>query len=93
MIAAVGEAFLCFWATVSVHKLWGDFEACGSTWHGLSSGPYCAFMPTLVYALLGTSPHASISSGAIAVTASVALLGRPTSLEIGLAIPTRAHCQ
>eukprot|EP00403_Amphidinium_massartii_P026265 CAMPEP_0178385150 /NCGR_PEP_ID=MMETSP0689_2-20121128/7886_1 /TAXON_ID=160604 /ORGANISM="Amphidinium massartii, Strain CS-259" /LENGTH=658 /DNA_ID=CAMNT_0020005427 /DNA_START=114 /DNA_END=2087 /DNA_ORIENTATION=+ len=29
-------------------------------------GPYCAFVPTLVYAFLGTSPHASISSGAIA---------------------------
>jgi len=29
-------------------------------------GPYCAFVPTIVYALLGTSPHASVSSGAIA---------------------------
>mmetsp|Transcript_10907 Transcript_10907/g.19445 ORF Transcript_10907/g.19445 Transcript_10907/m.19445 type:complete len:728 (+) Transcript_10907:61-2244(+) len=29
-------------------------------------GPYCAFVPPFVYALLGTSPHASISSGAIA---------------------------
>jgi len=29
-------------------------------------GPYTAFMPTLVYALLGTSPHASVSSGAMA---------------------------
>lgn len=29
-------------------------------------GPYCAFVPPLVYAMLGTSPHASISSGAIA---------------------------
>jgi len=29
-------------------------------------GPYCAFVPPFVYAMLGTSPHASISSGAIA---------------------------
>jgi len=29
-------------------------------------GPYCAFVPTLLYAFLGTSPHASVSSGAIA---------------------------
>lgn len=29
-------------------------------------GPYCAFVPPFVYAVLGTSPHASISSGAIA---------------------------
>lgn len=29
-------------------------------------GPYCAFVPTLIYAFLGTSPHASVSSGAIA---------------------------
>lgn len=29
-------------------------------------GPYCAFVPPFVYAILGTSPHASISSGAIA---------------------------
>lgn len=29
-------------------------------------GPYTAFMPTLVYAFLGTSCHASVSSGAIA---------------------------
>jgi len=29
-------------------------------------GPYCAFVPTLMYAFLGTSPHASVSSGAIA---------------------------
>eukprot|EP00929_Paragymnodinium_shiwhaense_P088088 TRINITY_DN4829_c0_g1_i3.p1 TRINITY_DN4829_c0_g1~~TRINITY_DN4829_c0_g1_i3.p1 ORF type:complete len:754 (+),score=191.34 TRINITY_DN4829_c0_g1_i3:105-2366(+) len=29
-------------------------------------GPYCAFVPPLIYACLGTSPHASISSGAIA---------------------------
>lgn len=29
-------------------------------------GPYCAFVPPLIYAILGTSPHASISSGAIA---------------------------
>mmetsp|Transcript_107679 Transcript_107679/g.332653 ORF Transcript_107679/g.332653 Transcript_107679/m.332653 type:complete len:736 (+) Transcript_107679:47-2254(+) len=28
-------------------------------------GPYCAFVPPFVYALLGTSRHASISSGAI----------------------------
>jgi len=28
-------------------------------------GPYCAFIPPFVYAMLGTSPHASISSGAI----------------------------
>lgn len=28
-------------------------------------GPYCAFIPPLVYAMLGTSRHASISSGAI----------------------------
>lgn len=29
-------------------------------------GPYCAFMPALIYAFMGTSPHASVSSGAIA---------------------------
>ncbi|CAE8586652.1 unnamed protein product, partial [Polarella glacialis] len=29
-------------------------------------GPYCAFVPTIIYALLGTSQHASVSSGAIA---------------------------
>ena len=29
-------------------------------------GPYCALFPALVYALFGTSPHASISSGAVA---------------------------
>ena len=29
-------------------------------------GPYCAFVPPFIYAMLGTSPHASISSGAIA---------------------------
>jgi len=29
-------------------------------------GPYCAFVPALVYAIFGTSPHASVSSGAIA---------------------------
>lgn len=29
-------------------------------------GPYCAFMPAIGYALMGTSPHASVSSGAIA---------------------------
>mmetsp|Transcript_20584 Transcript_20584/g.45039 ORF Transcript_20584/g.45039 Transcript_20584/m.45039 type:complete len:735 (-) Transcript_20584:295-2499(-) len=29
-------------------------------------GPYCAFMPAIVYAFFGTSPHASVSSGAIA---------------------------
>lgn len=28
-------------------------------------GPYCAFVPPFVYAMLGTSRHASISSGAI----------------------------
>eukprot|EP00929_Paragymnodinium_shiwhaense_P085881 TRINITY_DN46345_c0_g1_i1.p1 TRINITY_DN46345_c0_g1~~TRINITY_DN46345_c0_g1_i1.p1 ORF type:complete len:725 (+),score=108.15 TRINITY_DN46345_c0_g1_i1:158-2332(+) len=28
-------------------------------------GPYCAFVPPIVYAMLGTSRHASISSGAI----------------------------
>jgi MFS superfamily sulfate permease-like transporter len=29
-------------------------------------GPYCAFVPAIVYAFMGTSPHASVSSGAIA---------------------------
>lgn len=29
-------------------------------------GPYCALVPPFIYAVLGTSPHASISSGAIA---------------------------
>lgn len=29
-------------------------------------GPYCAFIPTLTYAFFGTSPHTSVSSGAIA---------------------------
>lgn len=29
-------------------------------------GPYCAFVPPFIYALLGTSQHASISSGAVA---------------------------
>jgi len=29
-------------------------------------GPYCAFVPTLLYVAFGTSPHASVSSGAIA---------------------------
>jgi len=29
-------------------------------------GPYCAFVPAIVYGFLGTSPHASVSSGAIA---------------------------
>mmetsp|Transcript_87790 Transcript_87790/g.221001 ORF Transcript_87790/g.221001 Transcript_87790/m.221001 type:complete len:685 (+) Transcript_87790:29-2083(+) len=29
-------------------------------------GPYCAFAPAIAYAFLGTSPHASVSSGAIA---------------------------
>ena len=29
-------------------------------------GPYCAFVPAILYALMGTSPHASVSSGAIA---------------------------
>lgn len=29
-------------------------------------GPYCAFVPAIVYAIFGTSPHASVSSGAIA---------------------------
>ena len=29
-----------------------------------AAGPYCAFVPPFVYAMLGTSPHASISSGA-----------------------------
>lgn len=28
-------------------------------------GPYCAFIPTLTYAVFGTSPHTSVSSGAI----------------------------
>ncbi|CAD7943388.1 unnamed protein product [Amoebophrya sp. A25] len=29
-------------------------------------GPYCALFPAVVYAIFGTSPHASISSGAVA---------------------------
>jgi len=31
-----------------------------------TQGPYTAFVPTIIYALFGTSPHASVSSGAIA---------------------------
>ena len=29
-------------------------------------GPYCAIAPAIMYAIFGTSPHASISSGAVA---------------------------
>lgn len=29
-------------------------------------GPYCAFVPAIAYGIMGTSPHASVSSGAIA---------------------------
>lgn len=28
-------------------------------------GPYCALLPPVIYAIFGTSPHASISSGAV----------------------------
>ena len=39
-----------------------DLKPMGSQgWFRL--GPYCAFVPPFVYAMLGTSPHASISSG------------------------------
>eukprot|EP00392_Amoebophrya_sp_AT5.2_P006013 g6023.t1 len=45
-------------------------------------GPYCAIFPAVVYAVFGTSPHASISSGAVAAVMIADQLSKFPDIEV-----------
>eukprot|EP00928_Gymnodinium_smaydae_P055761 TRINITY_DN3923_c0_g4_i1.p1 TRINITY_DN3923_c0_g4~~TRINITY_DN3923_c0_g4_i1.p1 ORF type:complete len:666 (-),score=87.82 TRINITY_DN3923_c0_g4_i1:63-2060(-) len=45
------------------------------------SGPYCAFIPPIIYALLGTSKHASVSSGSMGCIIIANVLDPNMSIE------------
>eukprot|EP00929_Paragymnodinium_shiwhaense_P105828 TRINITY_DN70896_c0_g2_i1.p1 TRINITY_DN70896_c0_g2~~TRINITY_DN70896_c0_g2_i1.p1 ORF type:complete len:683 (+),score=112.68 TRINITY_DN70896_c0_g2_i1:51-2099(+) len=46
------------------------------------SGPYCAFMPPIVYAMLTTSRHASVSSGAMGCIIIASVLAPYDDIEV-----------
>ncbi|CAD7963376.1 unnamed protein product [Amoebophrya sp. A120] len=45
-------------------------------------GPYCALGPAIMYAIFGTSPHASISSGAVAAVMIADQLSKYGDIEV-----------